>query len=367
MTGLDSEEQPYTAIVASLQAELEPLIEIYQHKGDSECLPELGGPDELCDFEKLPYITLAGANQRIETEPIAADYVRNVFAEGLRLEAELDVNPFAFGIVASTDTHLGTPGLVEEEGYPGHAGAGPSARDELPPGLPDDVYFSPGGLAGVWAEENSREAIFLAMRRKETFGTSGPRIPIRFFGARELPAGLCDDADRVAKAYEAGVPMGGTLEASAGAPTFAVWAAADPDSAVGLERLQIVKITLDEGAAAVEVFEIGGDTSGEATVDAQCNPVPENGGEAELCAVFTDPAYDPSKKAIYYARAIENPTCRWHAFACVAEDVDCANPETITEGLERCCDQEGPPFVPAYPREIRERAWTSPIWVEPAP
>jgi hypothetical protein len=360
MTGLDSEGAPYTAFVAALQAELEPIIEIYQHKGDSECLPELGGPDELCGFEKLPYTTLSGANQGVENEPIPADYVRNILAEGLRLEAELDVNPFAFGIVASTDTHLGTPGLVDEEDFPGHAGAGTPARDELPPGLLDDVSFSPGGLAGVWAEENSREAIFLAMRRKETFGTSGPRIPIRFFGARELPEGLCDDVDRVAKAYEAGVPMGGTLEPSAGAPTFAAWAAADPESAVGLERLQIVKITLEEGAPEVELFEVAGDATGEATVDEACNPVPAGGGAAELCAVFTDPDYDPSKKTIYYARAIENPTCRWHAFACLSAGVDCDEPETITEGFGGCCD-------PRFPHELRERAWSSPIWVEPSP
>src|SRR5690606_35793524 len=148
------------------------------------------------------------------SQPPEADFVRNILAEGMRIESEIDVNPFAFGIVAGTDTHLGTPGNVEEDGYPGHAGAGTPAREELPPGLVDDVYFSPGGLTAVWAEENSREAIFLAMRRKETFGTSGPRIPIRFFGAWDLPEGLCDDVDRVAKAYDAGVPMGGTLESS---------------------------------------------------------------------------------------------------------------------------------------------------------
>jgi hypothetical protein len=367
MSGLDSTGTPYTEAIASLQALIEPIIEIYQHKGDSECLPELGGPDELCGFEKLPYSTLGGALFGFTNEPVPADYVRNILAEGVRLEGELGVNPFAFGIVASTDTHLATPGLVNEAAFPGHGGVGDPAREALPPGLVDDVTFSPGGLAGVWAEENSREAIFLAMRRKETFGTSGPRIPIRFFGAWALPDGLCDRVDRVAEAYEAGVPMGGTLEASgAEAPSFAVWAAADPESEVGLERLQIVKITLEGDDTSVELFDVAGDDTGAATVDEQCRPVPATGGEAELCAVFTDPAFDPSKKTIYYARAVENPTCRWHARACLAAGVDCDVPETITEGFEPCCDQADPP-VPAYPREIRERAWTSPIWVEPSP
>lgn len=367
MTGIDSTGAPYTAAIAALQAELEPLIEIYQHKGDSECLPELGGPDEFCDFEKVPYVTLAGANLGSVSQPPEADFVRNILAEGMRIESEIDVNPFAFGIVAGTDTHLGTPGKVEEDGYPGHAGAGTPAREELPPGLVDDVYFSPGGLTAVWAEENSREAIFLAMRRKETFGTSGPRIPIRFFGAWDLPEGLCDDVDRVAKAYDAGVPMGGTLESSgASKPAFAVWASADPDSAVGLERLQIIKITVDGDSHEVEVFDVAGDTSGEATVDDACNPVPLEGGASELCGIFVDEDYDPTKKTLYYARALENPTCRWHTLACLAAGVDCEDPETIGKGYEACCAPKSPNHPPV-PREIRERAWTSPIWIAPSP
>lgn len=360
LVGTRSDGSPLSEEDVRLQAEIEPLVEIYQHKGDSECLPGApGGDDEFCSFEKLPYTTLGSANLGIESEPHASDYLRNILAKGLEIESRLGVNPYAFGIVASTDTHIGTPGGVSERDYAGHGGAGASARDELPVGLVDQVSFSPGGLAGVWAEENSREAIFEALRRKETFGTSGPRIPIRLFAGFDLPEDLCGDADRAAVGYERGVPMGGELIGESGRLRFAAWAGADEGEEVGLERLQIIKITRDGDEPNVTILEVVGDTTGTAQVDDECRPDPPNGGASELCGVIEDPDYDPAVPTLYYARVLQNPTCRWHAYACLEANVDCSRPpQLIPEGFEDCCDAR-------YPRYDRERAWSSPIYLRP--
>ncbi|MEM6931126.1 MAG: DUF3604 domain-containing protein, partial [Myxococcota bacterium] len=154
---------PLDPATAATQALMEPLIEIFQHKGDGECLPGSPVADELCGFEKLPYNSLAGTNLGAEGEPFAKDFVRDLLGEGLRYQASLGVNPYAWGIVASTDTHLGAPGSASEVDYPGHGGAGQSNRDALPEGLVDDATLNPGGLAVLWAEENSREGLFEAM------------------------------------------------------------------------------------------------------------------------------------------------------------------------------------------------------------
>ncbi len=158
---------PMDAAYARSRAAAEPLVEVMQHKGDSECAP--GGPtnDELCGFEKLPYANFGGKYSRwLRRPPEPSSYVRHALGQGLLLEEKLGVNPFALGLLAGTDTHLGTPGAVDEASHPGHGGAGTPAGDELPVGLADDVEFNPGGLAVLWAEENSRDALFAAMRRK---------------------------------------------------------------------------------------------------------------------------------------------------------------------------------------------------------
>lgn len=359
LVGTRSDGSPLTEEDAALQAEIEPLVEIYQHKGDSECLPGAPEADEFCGFEKLPYSTLGGANLGNESEPFASDYLRNILARGLEIESRYGVNPYAFGIVASTDTHIGTPGGVAEKGYAGHGGAGVSARDGLPEGLVDQVAFSPGGLAGVWAEENSREAIFEALRRKETFGTSGPRIPIRLFAGFDLPEDLCGEADRASIGYERGVPMGAELKSESGRLRIAAWAGADDQEEVGLERLQIIKITRNGAEPEVTILEVAGDTAGTAYVDDQCRPMPENGGANELCGVIEDPDFDPAVPTIYYARVLQNPTCRWHAYACLEANIDCGRPTSlIPEGYRDCCDTR-------YPRYDRERAWSSPVYLRP--
>jgi hypothetical protein len=348
---------------AARRSRWEPLAEIMQHKGDSECLLSGDTTDEACGFEKLPYDNFRGRYRLLGAEPARpVQFVREALKRGLALEAKLGANPFRYGIVASTDTHLGAAGLVSERSFPGHGGAGAPVGDELPPGLPDALEFGPGGLAVLWAEENSRESLFAAMKRRESYGTSGPRPVVRFFGGHAYPADLCERSDFVATGYRDGVPMGGELS---GAPAdaklrFAVQALADPGSeaepGVPLQRIQIVKGWLENGAPRERVIDVAGGPN-DASVDlASCEP--RGAGHARLCTVWTDSDFDPREPSFYYARVLENPTCRWSQRICAAAKVDCARPETIGEGLEGCCD-------PLHQRTVQERAWTSPIWYAP--
>jgi hypothetical protein len=210
------------ASLAQLRADLEPLLEVYQHKGDSECMngvSGLGEPDELCDFEKLRTGAVDDCGDGVGSNGIIArgcvsrlDFLRGVLLKGMQEEAKLGVNPYRLGVIASTDTHNGTPGKVEEVNYSGHFGnleSDPVAR--LTAAIPAGPRNSGGGLVAVWAEENSREAIFDALRRREVYGTSGPRIAVRMFAGWDFPADLCERADLVEVADPRGVPMGGVL------------------------------------------------------------------------------------------------------------------------------------------------------------
>jgi len=350
---------------AAIRARWEPLVEIMQHKGDSECL--LGGDttDEACAFEKLPFRNMSGSTSPLlarltgsDQPPDRGSFVREALKRGLAHQRALGHNPFRYGILASTDTHLGTPGLVSEAGFPGHGGAGiPLAEGEVPP-IVDVPAFNPGGLAVVWAEENSRDALFAAMLRRETYGTSGTRPEVRFFGGADLASGLCSDPDAIAHAYGSGVPMGGELPAGERAPRFFVSALRDPAaSAAPLQRIQIVKGWLDaDGATHERVVDVAGGETG-ATVDlATCER--RGSGHARLCSEWQDPDWKAGEPAFYYARVLENPSCRWTWRMCAAAGVDCAEPDRIAPGLEACCAEGHRPL-------IRERAWTSPIWVGP--
>lgn len=364
----DKNGDPIDADYARERQIMEPIFEIYQHKGDSECLPGQTISDELCGFEKLPYANFASITVGIFTDPDPRDFLRAALGEGMKLEVQLGANPFKHGFVASTDTHIAAPGHVPERGYAGHGNVGKGATaTELEVGLVDYPANSGGGLAVVWAEENSREAIFAAMRRRETYGTSGPRIKVRFFGGWSYPSNMCDDVDFARIGYERGVPMGGDLRDAPddGAPTFFLSALQDPGTETNpgtpLQRIQIVKGWLDAGGVyRAQTFDIGGNPDNGATVDRDtCERQPGDGGFSELCATWTDPEFDPGRPAFYYARVIENPVCRWSTWQCKADGVDCTRPETVTEGYEGCCDEE------RVPKTIQERAWTSPIWYQP--
>jgi hypothetical protein len=357
----------YTREFAQMRQANEPLAEIYQHKGQSECLATVGAGanDELCGFELLPYRNFIGSqiSPSASGAPLEQDFLRNALAEGLRLERELGANPFKYGFVGSSDTHLGTPGLTSEAAYPGHGGAGGGARNELPAGLPDLIENSPGGLAVIWAEENTRESLFAAMRRREAYATSGHRPVVRFFGGWDLPADLCSRGDFVAAGYAAGVPMGSDLPAAAvGAPRFAVSALRDAgapgDPAEPLQRIQIIKGWVDGDGKHEQVFEVAGDAANGASVDlTTCET--SGPGFASLCAVWEDPGFDPAQSAFYYARVVDNPSCRWATRQCVAAGIDCSDPDAVPEEWAGCCDA-------GYPKTVQERAWTSPIWYAPA-
>lgn len=336
----------------------EPLMEIMQKGGASECYYAAGMTrDELCAFEQQPIDNLAGFNNAPGPD---TGFARKVLADGMSLERGLGTNPYQLGFVASTDTHLGAAGAVEEYGYIGHGDAGVPARDAISPGLPDLLINNPGGLAVLWAQENSRDALFQAMRRKETYGTSGPRIVSRFFAGRDYPDDLCSRQDRIEQAYARGVPMGGQVSArDSGKPTFLVVANQDAGTSgqpgTPLQRVQIVKGWLTAGGDFQEaVFDVAGDANGSASVDPRTCET-RGTGFRELCAVWTDPNFQPGQHAYYYSRVLENPTCRWSQRICVERGVDCARPETIGEGLDDCCS-------PQHQRIIQERAWSSPIW-----
>ncbi|MDX1733867.1 MAG: DUF3604 domain-containing protein, partial [Halioglobus sp.] len=259
---------------AALRQYIEPLVEIMQHKGDSECRNGLegvlGAVDELCDFEpfeNLAFERIVGEGEEIgacydgpfadwilRLGPSCLDrnsYARQALVEGLLEEARIGVNPFKFGLMASTDTHNGIGGGVQEGNFPGHLGNGDSTaqqRVQFDGAIPGNASNNPGGLIGVWAEENSRDAIFESMRRREVFGTSGPRIEPRFFGGWDLDPELCNSGDMLRRAYASAVPMGSDLAAAPGdatAPQFLVAAAADLGTAafpgVELQRLQVIK------------------------------------------------------------------------------------------------------------------------------
>ncbi len=344
---------------AASRARFEPLVEIMQHKGASECYAGPGSSDELCAFEQLPLDNIAG----YPGEPKAdTGFVRTVLADGMQLQQKLGVNPYQIGIIASTDTHLGAPGSVEEDLFLGHGGAGVPARDEVPPGLPDKLEYNPGGLAVVWAEENSRDALFQGMRNRETYGTSGPRIISRFFAGWDYSAELCAAPDRVAQAYAGGVPMGGNLPPGDGVPSFLVAASQDPgtDEAPGvpLQRIQIIKGWIDgSGQAREQVLDIAGDPNNGAGVDLDSCET-RGAGYSQLCTVWRDQDFDPTQHAFYYTRVVENPSCRWSQRQCVAAGIDCDDDSTMKEGYSGCCAVEHRPV-------IQERAWSSPIWYTP--
>jgi len=362
-----SDGSPITASDARERARFETLVEIMQHKGESECMTGAGTEDELCGFEKLAQSNFRGRYSALLAKPpTARQFVRHALQSGLAEDARIGVNPFKFGIIASTDTHLAAAGLVDESAdYPGHGGAGTPVGESLPVGLPDEIDFNPGGLAVLWAEENTRDALSEAMRRRAAYGTSGPRISVRFFGGWDYSEALCESADFAAIGYEQGTPMGGDLPpwraGSDAVPTFAVSALRDPGSAnqpgTPLQRIQIVKGWIEGSELRERVVDIAGTPDNAASVDlASCEP--SGTGHDALCAVWRDSEFDASQHAFYYARVVENPTCRWSQKLCAANGVDCDAAETILEGFEACCS-------PAHEPVIQERAWTSPIWHRP--
>ena len=339
---------------AALSEYTEPLAELSQHKGDSECEFGLGSSDPECDFGKVDLGASFGGYPR--------SFIRNGLKEGLVLEQSLGTNPHRYGLTSSTDSHNSMPGATEEDNYPGHSGIG----DDTPEKRLNSTWaqFSPGGLIVLWAEENTRDSLFEAMRRREAYSTSGTRPTVRFFGGPDLAPGLCSAGNLVSQGYADGVPMGGRIEAtpSSGSPRFVVMANQDPGTTgfpgTPLSEIQVIKGWVDsQGITHESVTSISGTAPSPLAVDpATCQT--DGSGFATLCAEWEDPAFDPTEHAFYYVRVLESPTCRWSQRLCLDAGVDCAL--EVPAGFEACCSG-------SVPETIQERAISSPIWVRPVP
>lgn len=358
--------EPLTEAYALTRLANEPLVEITQIKGTSETHPMFSPNDEWAGFEQYDYFIGSSAKATVNE----GDYVRPALSRGIALEAELGANPYAFGFIGSSDTHIAAATLKEETHWGKFPtdGASPQQRSSVPPDgytswedVPEatnrrvltGAKFSASGLVGVWADANTREDLFDAMRRRETFGTTGPRMKVRLF-AGDYSEEILGATDLLDQAYENGVPMGGEIDGGdAVSPSFVAWAIQDPGSAP-LQRLQIVKVSAENGAAQEAVYDVacsGGEApdpvthrcaDNGASVDVgTCETMPGT-GVGELKAIWSDPDYDPDQVSAYYVRVLENPTCRWSTWDAV---------------------RAGTPPNPKLPVTLQERAWSSPIWV----
>ena len=337
---------PYTREDWHLRETFEPLVEMFQIKGNSECALGFGATDEECGFEQfLPVCEEGQATGCIYPTSMARDGLK----KGLVLQGSLGFNPMKFGLMASTDTHNSNPGDTEEWDYRGaNAYVASPARNRLESGIRQPKVANPGGLAAVWARENTRDALFGAMSRREVYATSGTRPLLRFFAGADLPDDLAQTGDLEA-AYAKGVPMGGTLIAEDDAPRLFVWATQDPDHAP-LAKIQIIKGWLEDGETHEKVFDTacsdkntnGACIATKAPVDLSNCAWSNSAGVPELRTTWVDPDYDASHHAFYYARIIQIPTCRWTTY------------DSLRLG------REPPADVPAT---ITEMAWSSPIWV----
>jgi len=376
----DSDDHPISEAYAQRRVLNEPLTEIYQNKGGSETVPELSSTDEFANFENMEQLLTGGPS------PVNGSYVRQALGRGLVIEHRVGVNPYKLGIVGATDYHNGLSTGREDEYAGGVFGIDPrtdlpdearakallsgqrvSPNPRAPIGGPggaseelftDPALFGSGGMTGVWAEQNTRDSIYAALRRRETFATSGDRLRVRFFGGWNYSPRLIEDPKWVAKAYASGVPMGGDLPkgASGRAPTFVVWAVKDPNAA-NLDRVQVVKVWLDGDDYREKVFDVA--WSGARKPDPATGKVPAIGstvdlhkatytnsiGAGQLATVWRDPEFDPKRPAVYYLRALEIPTPRW---------------TTILAA------KRGLPIPTHGPTTLQERAWSSPIWYAPA-
>ena len=332
---------PLTRAYASTRSSIEPIMEVTQFKGDSETHPLVSPDDEFADFETL---------RNPKTQEIARQsYVRGALKTGLDLEAKLGVNPYKLGMIGSTDTHQGLATADED-----------NLADTGPYRYSTSLQFSASGYAAVWARENTREAIFSAMKRREVYATTGPRITLRFFGGWNFHSNDAFGPHLAETGYRNGVPMGGDLVPFTGkgkrrkAPTFLLHAVKDPDGA-NLDRIQVIKGWRNrKGNLLEKVYDVawsGGRSIGKdgklpavgSTVDVESATYRNAIGSHSLSATWTDPDFDPKEAAFYYVRVLQIPTPRWQTF------------ETSFYGIK-----ERP-----EPTTIQERAYSSPIWYTP--
>ena len=344
----------------------EPLAEITQQKGTSEVHPMLSPNDEWADFQIVRYYL----NRATNTNPISVfkgGYYRDALNTGLKFQDAQGFNPYQLGAIGSSDSHV-SAGPYEEDNFFTTGGNNPVSRGAAYPDYKDpdaswEGFWTPrqathgtGGLAGVWAQENTREAIYDAMHRRETFGTSGPRIQVRFF-AGDLPENLASHSEPVRVSYERGVPMGSVLngfEDDKG-PSFFVWTSRDPNAG-WLQRAQIIKGWVEDGQSREKIYDVACSDglspdpkthrcpNNEAKVNLSDCSVSSDYGNVMLKAVWQDPDFSPQEHAYYYVRVLENPSCRWSTW------------DAIRLGIE-----PNPDLAATH----QERAWSSPIWYQP--
>jgi hypothetical protein len=350
------------AAYVTRRARWEPLYEITQIKGDGEAHPLLSPDDAFADYETWDVGNL-DLSQAKTDDMLANEYAREALKNGLALEAQLGTNPYKFGLVGSTDSHTALATAQEDNFFGKHSGSEPSPDRMKHPFTKTDKGVFKGwqtaasGLAAVWAMENTRESIWDAMARKEVYATTGSRLLVRFFGGWEYTTDDLNSRQPAFRGYQKGVPMGGDLRPHPGkeAPTFMVYALRDPIGA-NLDRIQIVKGWLDtDGKTHEKVYDVAWSPGRELdsggvlppvgnTVDVKAANWTNTIGASELGTVWTDPQFDPSQRAFYYARVIEIPTPRWIVYDAFRFAVD------IPEGAETI---------------HQERAYTSPIWYTP--
>ena len=354
---------PFDQEYAEARQKWERLYESNQIKGDGEAHPFLSPEDEFADFETWDYGNL-DASGRKTTDMLAAEYVRSGLQRGLILEGELGTNPFKFGLVGAADTHTGLSTPESDNFFgkftvyePSPERATHTSRTYVDDGTPAlySWQYIPSGLTAVWAESNTRGAIFDAMERREAYATTGSRIRLRFFGGWDFEADDAQRRDLALVGYTKGVPMGADLPAGEGSPEFLVYALRDPMGA-NLDRVQIIKGWIDaDGNPQERVHDVAWSDKRQPGADGKLPPVGDTVdlsipswtntiGASELGAVWTDPDFDPKESAFYYARVLEIPTPRWVVYDAFRYGIE------IPEGAETI---------------HQERAYTSPIWYTP--
>jgi hypothetical protein len=343
------------------RAQWEPLYEVTQIKGDGETHPFLSPDDEFADYETWDIGNLDVSEAKTD-DMLAGEYAREALKRGLAIEDRLGTNPYKFGMIGSTDSHTSLATAQEDNFFGKHSGAEPGPERMSHPFMTNENGTIMGwqqvasGLAAVWAADNSRESIFDAMSRKETYSTTGSRMIVRFFGGWEFSDGDLQSRQPAFAGYSKGVPMGGDLTSApdGGAPTFMAYAVRDPIGA-NLDRIQIVKGWYDGDDLHEKVYDIawsgprqpGADGKLPAvgnTVDASTASWTNTIGASELGTVWTDPDFDPAQRAFYYVRVLEIPTPRWSTY------------DAFRFGI---------PIPDGAPVSTQERAYTSPIWYTP--
>lgn len=356
--------RPFDQAYVDQRARWEPLYEMTQVKGDSEAHPLLSPTDEFANFETWDQTNISMVERPVDEDErravFANEYAREALKQGLELQERFGINPYQFGMIGSTDSHTGLATADDDNFWGKFVESEPSRErvtSKMGGRLWDNWRLAASGYMGVWARGNTREELFAAMKRREVYATTGPRMVVRFFGGWGFDADDMSARDSAARGYADGVPMGGVLTGANGSPKFMIHAQKDPDSA-HLDRVQVIKGWRNaDGTLEEKIYEVAfsGDRKRDpktgkilpvgSTIDFATATYTNDIGEAELSTLWTDPDFDPALPAFYYLRVIEIPTPRWTLYDAVRYG--------ITPAKE-------------VPLVTQERAYSSPIWYQPA-